>query len=741
MSRIASVDVPTALYSEELSARKPPPEEPKRVSTKQSQTASEAASDSKSHILMALSFCSRAPPSSRASICSVRTSVRSSRIPAFSHVDFSTFKRPHSQPRTVSGKRVVIIKHSDTNDKKGQKFVKPDIAMARPITHAGVQRDRNGTKHGERSVNGTCVWLPKETCLTFLDFSEKRLRTLPCPHGPGKHSCHGSGIVSLAKGRVNPMECVQVLQLSRNKISLLTRPTPVARGGEGGIKANGAAGVVGKPLRLTAFRRVVLLDVSYNELVGLEGVECMVSLRELQASHNRITNLHPLFAPHSLLGSPHALQVLDVSFNAITTILPRENVGSDCDSVEEPQPQLLGLRSLDLSCNFLTELNGVSSLFPNLQKLRVLYNRITEVPPLPKSLHYLSLQKNFLSKPEVRRGMELRGELPHLTLMNLSEQRVPGAEKETSQFSEIGDSGGTSQLCPTEVKKGAVQKVENEREAAKEEKEMKKKGREREGEGKENGKAKMEKEETKRPSIASSSRGVSHGLCKGCSNSKVKDNKNKRDGTATSMAAGKSDGKERSKRAAASGEGRQKLKAQTESEGCHVDAIDEDIIARMRFRAQRKELDVSKALNRDLDYKRVTAARGVDNCKLVTGTGAMDVSKGSGVTQLTIASLASLKVLEAKLYRQKEETDEVGEGEGDGDVISGDVVGKRSAKWLTPRVNGAFGWNWLASELQPPLRWGETQRSASEAQHDNYLCFVPGRTVDGEAITAYKTID
>ncbi|KAI9140112.1 hypothetical protein BKA69DRAFT_1081939 [Paraphysoderma sedebokerense] len=106
-------------------------------------------------------------------------------------------------------------------------------------------------------------------------------------------------------------------------------------------------------------------------------------LRHLDLSRNQITNLPDL---------PPKLEVLDCKLNPITEFPKLPNTlqslcFSECN-IEYIPPNYLpyGLRSLNLSCNQITNLPGLP---PKLETLRINGNQNLELPKLPESLRSL----------------------------------------------------------------------------------------------------------------------------------------------------------------------------------------------------------------------------------------------------------------------------------------------------------------------------------------------------------------
>ncbi|RNF09077.1 leucine-rich repeat protein (LRRP) [Trypanosoma rangeli] len=262
----------------------------------------------------------------------------------------------------------------------------------------------------------TCVILPSPSLKGVVDFSGWQLTVLPCVHDMAAKSKHNSGSKAASQARM--------LQLSHNCItSLIATPASATRV---------------QPIALANFTKLVMLDVSRNELTSLDGVEKMKSLRVLQASHNKIVDLEPLFRPDSSLQRSATLRVLDVSFNQIHTLLPSSSDTADSS--------LHCLHTLMLSYNRLTQLGDLERLFPDVLELRIIRNQLTEPPQsLPKRISRLELQQNYLDEDAQTRMRELQRRMRYLREVELGEQRtrqeVASETDNTTAGEGIQDSG------------------------------------------------------------------------------------------------------------------------------------------------------------------------------------------------------------------------------------------------------------------------------------------------------------
>nr|CCC90838.1 putative leucine-rich repeat protein (LRRP) [Trypanosoma congolense IL3000] len=771
-----SIDVPTASYREETSAPRSKPRRCEKSSSRGTRAGGGKSCGPAIPVHACQSVGNQFTSSSRAAATGILNCGMSPSLIASLMFDLSSMGSPERRLSMSGMKEAETKKFSDTA-KKSRRSTAQSIVMMHPTSSAVPQGKPEPTKHRGYSINGTCVYLPKATCLTFLDFSEKRLHTLPCPHRPSGQSGHGSGISYWAGGRPNPFDCVQVLHLSHNSITHLTKPKVASTGDDESCG-------VGKPIRLSLFKRVVLMDLSHNGLVSLVGVESMPSLRELQASHNNITNLIPLFLPDSLLRHSTGLQVLDVSFNAIKCIIPKIKGNEKSEGAGETQQQLLGLRTLNICNNYLKQLGDMTMLFPNLQKLRAVYNGLTEVPPLPKSLQYLVLQYNYLSKAEVRRATELRDDLPHLKLMSLGDQRVPGATKElepSTAWTDDDDAGPTvaageamngvkkgsdeaqqTKTEGTEPKKTKEKETTKERECTEDyEKELERlktraKEREREKEAEAERERvrlrerRMEAERAAQKLKEMEARKENKGTCKvGDSktvNSRAKESDAKpivnaidfesaqigstvherSDSKCSKHKSSKRGSRKISRRSISRSLGSTARAAQSKNASQEeiqpVEEVDPGIVTLMRTYANRKMSDTPSIIDRVLHGERRRSTKGRRSSSTIPKPSAMITHGYNGMEHLKIASLTSLRAMEGTPCHQASNAS----GVEDGDVRSEDLFTKHTSKRLTPRVHGALGWNWLTSELQPPLRWGERKWEILGA-NNSHSCPASGR--------------
>ncbi|ESL10797.1 leucine-rich repeat protein (LRRP), partial [Trypanosoma rangeli SC58] len=255
-------------------------------------------------------------------------------------------------------------------------------------------RPFNGAEPPTLNVD-TCVILLSESRKGVVDVSGRQLTVLPCLHDVAAKSKHSSGSKAAAQARM--------LLLSHNHINSLI--------------ATRASATPAHPIALANFAKLVLLDVSRNELTSLDGVENMKSLRVLQASHNKIGDLGPLFRPDSGLQRSATLRVLDVGFNQIYTLLP--------SSLDTADNSLRCLQTLMLSYNRLTQLGDLERLFPDVLELRVARNQLTDPPQsLPKRISRLELQQNYLDAAAQTRMRELQQRMRYLREVELGEQRT-----------------------------------------------------------------------------------------------------------------------------------------------------------------------------------------------------------------------------------------------------------------------------------------------------------------------------
>ncbi|MCP4137211.1 MAG: leucine-rich repeat domain-containing protein [bacterium] len=111
---------------------------------------------------------------------------------------------------------------------------------------------------------------------------------------------------------------------------------------------------------LKNLKNLVQLDISYNELENIKGLENLVNLKYLNLMKNNIRDISPL-------KKLKRLTELNISSNAIKKISSLKN--------------LARLKKLDLSMNKIVDVSVLSSL-TGLRELDLAYNQISNITPL-----------------------------------------------------------------------------------------------------------------------------------------------------------------------------------------------------------------------------------------------------------------------------------------------------------------------------------------------------------------------
>ena len=163
---------------------------------------------------------------------------------------------------------------------------------------------------------------------------------------------------------------------------------------------------------LLAFENLQVLDLSYNKISYIEGLDKLPELQSLDLSLNRLTQIEGL-------GQLFNLQSLALGFNQLTRI--------------EGLAQLTKLRSLYLWHNQLSHIEGLEQL-RELQSLLLWHNRLTRIEGLEQlpNLQSLNLRDNQLTSIE---GLE---QLPKLFSLDLGSNQltsIEGLEKLSQLFS------------------------------------------------------------------------------------------------------------------------------------------------------------------------------------------------------------------------------------------------------------------------------------------------------------------
>ncbi|AKV64918.1 Leucine Rich Repeat (LRR)-containing protein [Porphyromonas gingivalis] len=182
---------------------------------------------------------------------------------------------------------------------------------------------------------------------------------------------------------------------------------------------------------LIDFPALKKLDLSYNQISKLEGLERLTSLTKLRLRSNQIRKLEGL-------DSLTSLTKLSLSDNQISKLEGLERLTSLAElylldnqiSKLEGLERLTSLTELYLSGNQISKLEGLERL-TSLTKLRLRSNQISKLEGLDSltSLTKLSLSDNQISKLE---GLERLTSLAELYLLDNQIRKLEGLERLTS---------------------------------------------------------------------------------------------------------------------------------------------------------------------------------------------------------------------------------------------------------------------------------------------------------------------
>jgi internalin A len=173
---------------------------------------------------------------------------------------------------------------------------------------------------------------------------------------------------------------------------------------------------------------VTQLNLSYNQLIKIKGLENLVGLRRLDLSHNQLTEIKGL---ERLVD----LQELNLSHNQLMDIKVLENL-VDLQELYLSYNQLteikvlevlVGLQRLDLSHNQLAEIKGLERLV-GLRQLYLSYNQLAEIKGLER---LVGLQRLYLSGNQLGtiEGFEMFVALQELDLSDNHPIDIKGLEK------------------------------------------------------------------------------------------------------------------------------------------------------------------------------------------------------------------------------------------------------------------------------------------------------------------------
>ncbi len=175
---------------------------------------------------------------------------------------------------------------------------------------------------------------------------------------------------------------------------------------------------------LHKFVNLQILNLSYNKIKEIKGLETLVNLQILNLSSNQIkeikgvnnlVNLQILYLGVNQIKEIKGvdnlvnLQILNLSSNEITEIQGLDN--------------LVNLQKLHLYNNQITEIKGLDNLV-NLQKLYLCYNQITEIKRLDNLVNLQQLDLCYNRITEIK-GLDNLVNLEELKLFNNQITEIP----------------------------------------------------------------------------------------------------------------------------------------------------------------------------------------------------------------------------------------------------------------------------------------------------------------------------
>eukprot|EP00042_Codosiga_hollandica_P033750 m.229714 g.229714 ORF g.229714 m.229714 type:complete len:446 (+) comp54258_c0_seq17:152-1489(+) len=126
---------------------------------------------------------------------------------------------------------------------------------------------------------------------------------------------------------------------------------------------------------------ITSLDVSYNSITSLQGIENLHELQELSVACNKLTTLSPL-------DRCTKLQTLDISGQVLGNLGVLRKMGLEaltanrCNITITAIPQLKKLMHLSLQHNNITTLDGLVSAVPSLETLDIQHNALSAIPDI-----------------------------------------------------------------------------------------------------------------------------------------------------------------------------------------------------------------------------------------------------------------------------------------------------------------------------------------------------------------------
>ncbi|CEL92214.1 unnamed protein product [Vitrella brassicaformis CCMP3155] len=248
--------------------------------------------------------------------------------------------------------------------------------------------------------------------LRILEIWENKRMEGPFPasvtscHNLTRLDVHSNGLVgSLPYGLGSKMDSLQHLDVSRNNFS---GPLPSSLGNAGNLisvhfQGNRLSGAL--PDTLSGWKSVMLLSLGNNNFSGtLEPLSDLTSLSALRVNNNSFEGHLPV----GFRGLENLNRIMADS-NRLVGLVDREHSGPGYESV----------RLLSLSFNRLSRAVDLS-VFPNLEDAWLDHNLITRVTgSIPQLLRFLSMRDNLLTTlPEGFRSM------PNLKKLHLTNNRI-----------------------------------------------------------------------------------------------------------------------------------------------------------------------------------------------------------------------------------------------------------------------------------------------------------------------------
>lgn len=156
-------------------------------------------------------------------------------------------------------------------------------------------------------------------------------------------------------------------------------PVPESKQSPLRLSANSA---IPRSTSLAFYTHVSSLDLTDNKLTSLEGVGALRCLRSLRVARNRLTSLSPLWA-----GSAVAeLEVLDASFNILTTLLTDE----DLNRMKSHQIRVITHPTQSRAMRDIRHDHSSTTASLRSMRLRVLYVANNAIEELPSAIYSFS---------------------------------------------------------------------------------------------------------------------------------------------------------------------------------------------------------------------------------------------------------------------------------------------------------------------------------------------------------------